>query len=149
MSDDPGAPLLTQRLNHLFETVPNPATGRPYTNAEASRTIEAAAEPEGPTVSPSAISQLRQGTKTNPTATTLAALARLFGVTPNYFFDVDEAESARADAALELLRTAEDSNVRNLAFRANGLSTESLEMIKTVIERARKLEGLEGRPDSE
>lgn len=34
---------LADKLNHLFETVKNPATGKKYTNAEVSRAIREAA----------------------------------------------------------------------------------------------------------
>ncbi len=35
-----------------------------------------------------------------------------------------------------------DQDVRKVALRANGLSVDSLKMLSTVIEQARKLEGL-------
>lgn len=135
---------LAQKLNHLFDTVRNPETGKPYANAEVSQAIHEAGGPEGPSVSPSAIGQLRSGAKPNPTVNTVKALARHFGVTPQYFFpDFDDESSERVRAALELISAVGDNDVRGLAFRANGLSVDSLRMIKAVIEQARRLEGLE------
>lgn len=135
---------LADKLNHLFQTVKNPATGRKYTNAEVSRAIREAADPGGPTVSESAIAQLRSGAKPNPTMNTVEALARHFSVTPQYFFpDFDDEESEKIRASMELIAAVGDSKVRGLAMRANGLSADSLRMIKTVIEQARRLEGLD------
>ena len=135
---------LADKLNHLFETVRNPATGRRYTNAEVSRAIREAGGPDGPTVSESAISQLRSGAKPNPTVKTVEALARHFNVTSQYFFpDFDAEESEKIRASMELIAAVGDSKVRGLALRANGLSAGSLKMITAVIEQARRLEGLD------
>jgi hypothetical protein len=41
-----------------------------------------------------------------------------------------------------------DQNVRTVALRANGLSTETLQMVSAVIEQARILEGLPGETTS-
>lgn len=145
-SGAPDAPLLSlaDKLNHLFETVKNPATGKRYTNAEVSRAIREAGGPDGVTVSESAISQLRSGAKPNPTVNTVEALARHFHVTPQYFFPgFSTEESEKIRASMELIATAGDSKVRGIALRANGLSADSLKMIKTVIEQARRLEGLD------
>ncbi|MBE1599962.1 MULTISPECIES: helix-turn-helix domain-containing protein [Streptomyces] len=139
---------LADKLNHLFETVKNPATGKKFTNAEVSRAIREAGEADGLTVSESAISQLRSGAKPNPTVNTVEALARHFNVTPQYFFpDFDAEESEKIRASMELIAAVGDTKVRGLALRANGLSADSLKMITTVIEQARRLEGLD-KPDN-
>ncbi|MFJ4800878.1 transcriptional regulator [Streptomyces murinus] len=135
---------LADKLNHLFEKVKNPATGKRYTNAEAARVIRESGGEGGVTVSESAISQLRSGLKPNPTMNTVKALAGLFGVEPQYFFpgyDVEESEKIRA--SVDLIAAVDDSEVRGLALRANGLSADSLKMITAVIEGARRLEGLD------
>ncbi|WP_240678220.1 transcriptional regulator [Streptomyces griseoviridis] len=135
---------LPEKLNHLFETVKNPATGKRYTNAEAARAIREDAEGGGVTVSESALSQLRSGVKPNPTVRTVEAIARLFHVAPSYFFpDFDDAEAERVRASVELLAAVGDTGVRGLALRANGLSADSLKMITDVINGARRLEGLD------
>ncbi|MFJ9085847.1 transcriptional regulator [Streptomyces sp. NPDC102384] len=137
-------PTLADKLNHLFETVANPATGRRYTNAEVSRAVRERGAGDGATVSESAISQLRSGAKPNPTVRTIEALASHFHVTPQYFFrDFDAEESEKVRASMELITAVGDSDVRGLALRANGLSAESLKMITTVVEQARRLEGLD------
>ncbi|CAL9585877.1 Nucleoid-associated protein EspR [Streptomyces sp. enrichment culture] len=135
---------LADKLNHLFQTVKNPATGKRYTNAEVARAIREGGETDGLTISESAISQLRSGAKPNPTVRTVEALARHFHVTPQYFFpDFDTEESEKIRASMELIAAVGDSEVRGLALRANGLSADSLKMITAVIEQARRLEGLD------
>ncbi|MFI8872245.1 helix-turn-helix domain-containing protein [Streptomyces sp. NPDC055243] len=135
---------LTDKLNHLFDTVKNPATGKRYTNAEVARAIRESGEADGVTVSESAISQLRSGAKPNPTVRTVEALARHFHVTPQYFFpDYDGEEADKVRASMELIAAVGDSEVRGLALRANGLSADSLKMITEVINQARRWEGLD------
>ncbi|MCD0485221.1 helix-turn-helix domain-containing protein [Streptacidiphilus sp. ASG 303] len=158
-SSDAERPSVAAKLNHLIATRPS-QSGRPYTNPQIVQGIADAAGPDGTTVSLSAIAQLRSGAKPNPTINTLKALARFFQVHPSYFLDDAEgtavedgtaetppspipAETERVKAAEELLVAIKDNDVRGIAFRANGLSTDSLRMIKTVIEQARKLEGLD------
>ncbi len=131
-----------RRLTRLFETKTNPDTGAPYTNNELSRIVG---------LSPSTIAQLKQGTKDNPTKNTIEALAQHFGVEPGYFFhEMSPEHEDRVIAGLKLLDAAENAGVqtlatRMLAARADGLSAGSLEMIASVIETARKAEGLDGR----
>lgn len=123
------------KLNHLFRTAKNPATGKRYTNAEVARAIS---------VSESAISQLRTGAKPNPTYTTVERLAGHFRVKEQYFFsDYDAEEAEKVHASMELIEAVVDSEVRGLALRANGLSAESLKMITDVINQARRWEGLD------
>jgi hypothetical protein len=86
----------------------------------------------------------RKGLRDNPTKKHLEALSSFFGVPVAYFFD-DEA-AARIDAELALLSAIRDARVRQVALRASGLSTESLETIAEMIERVRKLEGLPEDP---
>lgn len=85
-------PLASALINHLFETCLNPETGEPFTNMDvvvASRGI----------LSPSHIHGLRSGRIKNPTRDTLAALCRVFRVSPIYFFPDVEAEHVRPDEA--------------------------------------------------
>ena len=130
---------LAEKLDYLFKTV-HPRTRGEYTYREAAAVIE---EQGGPTISASYIHQLRTGAKDNPTKRHLEGLAKFFGVSPAYFFD--DAEAERIDAGLAVLAAMRDADVRNVALRAAGLSTESLGVIRGMIERTRQLEGLAGR----
>ncbi len=125
-------------LDYLFQEVHPPSRG-PYTYAEVAQGI---LDTAGITISPSAIQQLRTGTKSNPKLQTIKALAGFFGVPAGYFFDEDVAEQTRAE--IQVVAAMRDQEVRRVALRANGLSTSSLQMLSTVIEQARRLEGLPG-----
>ncbi|GAA1237497.1 hypothetical protein GCM10009665_29580 [Kitasatospora nipponensis] len=139
------------RLNHLFDTCPHPA-GRQLTNQEvADRTLEYATQAGEPSagVSASLIQKLRSGAKDNPTASTLKALAKAFGVRASYFIDDDPPstpEPTTPATTEDLEQLVKDASVRNLALRADGLSQATLDTIALLIERARALEGLEEGP---
>jgi transcriptional regulator with XRE-family HTH domain len=123
-------------LDYLFKEV-HPKGRGPYTYAEVSQGIR---DTSGVAISASAIQQLRTGTNSNPKMQTIRALAGFFGVNPGYFFDEDEAERQRAE--IQLVAAMRDQEVRRVALRANGLSTSSLHMLNTVIDQARRLEGI-------
>lgn len=131
----PTARTLADKIDHLFEIV-RPAKGE-YTHEQVAKAIE---ERGGPTISASYLWQLRKGLRNNPTMKHLEALADFFGVPPAYFFD--EAAAERIDAELDLLAALRDTDVRHVALRASGLSTQTLKAITDMIERARELEGL-------
>lgn len=133
----PAAPrALSDKIDHLFQVV-RPAKGE-YTHEQVAKAIE---ERGGPTISASYLWQLRKGLRDNPTKKHLEALADFFGVPPAYFFDETAAE--RIDAELDLLASMREADVRNVALRASGLSTQTLRAITDMIERARQLEGLD------
>jgi transcriptional regulator with XRE-family HTH domain len=134
-----GSRTLAEKIDHLFATV-RPAKGE-YTYDEVAKAI---AGRGGPTISSVYIWQLRKGQRDNPTKRHLEALAGFFGVSPAYFFDEEEAR--RIDAQLELLTAMRDAQVRQVALRSSGLSTESLRAIADMVERVRKLEGLPDEP---
>lgn len=129
-------------LDYLFREVHPPSRG-PYTYAEVAQGIR---DTSGVTISASAIQQLRTGTKANPKLQTIKALAAFFGVPAGYFFDEQVAEQTRAE--IQVVAAMRDQEVRRVALRASGLSTSSLQMLSTVIEQARRLEGLPGEEDS-
>ncbi|KPI14585.1 hypothetical protein OK006_3281 [Actinobacteria bacterium OK006] len=129
-------------LDYLFKEV-HPKSRGPYTYAEVSQGIR---DTSGVAISASAIQQLRTGTNSNPKMQTIRALAGFFGVTPGYFFDEEEAERQRAE--IQLVAAMRDQEVRRVALRANGLSTSSLHMLNTVIDQARRLEGMPDDADT-
>ena len=135
----PTSRTLAGKIDHLFAVV-RPPKGE-YTHEEVATAIRDAG---GPTVSATYIWQLRKGLRDNPTKKHLEALSSFFGVSPACFLD-DQA-AARVDGELALLSAIRDASVRQIALRASGLSTESLETIAEMIERVRKLEGLPDDP---
>jgi transcriptional regulator with XRE-family HTH domain len=72
------AQRFSQRLNALFESAPNHVT-----NAMVVRSMTE----DGCRISTPYLSQLRTGVRTNPSPEVVAALARFFEVTPDYFFN--------------------------------------------------------------
>jgi transcriptional regulator with XRE-family HTH domain len=133
-----GHGVIAQRLEHLFATVYPKQLGRPYTLREAAEKINADAGEN--VISVAYISQLRNGEKREPAFSKLAALAKLFGVSVDYFTD-DEA-ARRVDEQLDLVVALRDQQVEHVALRAAGLSAASLSTVLAVIENARKAEGL-------
>jgi len=129
---------LSKKLDHLFRTVRRPDGGE-YSFEEVADGIRSKG---GATITGVYVWQLRSGKRTNPTKTTLEALADFFGVSPAYFFDDDAAK--RVDAQLELLSAMRDAHVSQIALRAFGLSENTLRSIAGIIENARQIEGLPG-----
>ena len=99
------------RLNRLFDTVYPPGRG-PHTSAE----VIAALKAEGVTMSAPYLSQLRSGNRTNPSVTTMAALANFFRIKPAYFTDDEYYE--KLDKELTWLANMRDEGVRRIAARA-------------------------------
>ncbi len=133
---------LAAKLDHLFSVV-RPADSDEYTFDEVAEAIKAQG---GPTISSTYLWQLRKGLRDNPTKRHLEALATFFGVPAAYFFDDTEAE--RINAELALLSALRDAPVLQIALRARGLSTKSLETISDLVERVRELEGLPDTTDT-
>lgn len=141
MDDDDAvdSSTLAQRLNHLFKTV-HPANRGEFSLEEVASAVREAGTP----VSAQYLWLLRRGDRTNPTKRHLEGLAKFFGVSPAYFFDAEVAE--RADAQLGVLAAMRDAHVRSVALRAAGLSPRTLGAIQSIIEGARRLEGLPSEP---
>lgn len=129
-----GMPRLAAQLNKLFATVPRPDGATLWTNESAATALTAA----GVTTSAAYLSQLRTGKRDNPSARHLAAIARLFQMPMEYFFDEDLA--ARIDADMQTLVALRTAGVENIALRAQGLSPASLSGVADMIEHIRRLE---------
>ncbi len=125
------------RLNRLFDTVYPPGRG-PHTSAE----VIAALKAEGVTMSAPYLSQLRSGNRTNPSSTTMAALANFFRIKPAYFTDDDYYE--KLDKELTWLANMRDEGVRRIAARTVGLSPEAQQNLVQQAEELRRQEHLEG-----
>jgi transcriptional regulator with XRE-family HTH domain len=120
------------RLNRLFDTVYPPGRG-PHTSAE----VIAALKAEGITMSAPYLSQLRSGNRTNPSSTTMSALANFFRIKSSFFTDDEYYE--KLDKELSWLSTMRDEGVRRIAVRASVLSPESqLDVMDRVDELRRK-----------
>jgi transcriptional regulator with XRE-family HTH domain len=124
------------RLNRLFDTVYPPGRG-PHTSAE----VIAALKAEGVTMSAPYLSQLRSGNRTNPSSTTMAALANFFRIKPAYFTDDEYYE--KLDQELTWLAEMRDEGVRRIAARTVGLSSEAKEDLVALAEELRRKELLD------
>jgi transcriptional regulator with XRE-family HTH domain len=120
------------RLNRLFDTVYPPGRG-PHTSAE----VIAALKAEGITMSAPYLSQLRSGNRTNPSSTTMAALANFFRIKSSFFTDDEYYE--KLDRELAWLSTMRDEGVRRIAVGAAELSAEAqLDVLERVDELRQK-----------
>lgn len=77
-----GLPDFARRLNALFESTPDPETGRPFTNVTVAETLNN----RGVGVTHAYLGQLRNGRKNEPSASLVGGLAQFFNVSADYFF---------------------------------------------------------------
>src|SRR3712207_5528228 len=107
LSDDatPGEPpntgatpgdSLADRINYLFTRV-HPRDRPEFTLEDVTNGMR---ERRGVSITPSYLSQLRKGQRTNPSREVLEGLADFFGVHPSYFFDEEAAEAVAAELDL-------------------------------------------------
>jgi transcriptional regulator with XRE-family HTH domain len=88
---------LADLLNQLFETVVDPRSGRPYTNAEVSAFTQGRLSAEE-------IEQMRAGTLRNPNRDQLLALSDAFDIDPSYWFGRGERRPVLDPELAEALR---------------------------------------------
>ena len=124
------------RLNRLFDTVYPPGRG-PHTSAE----VIAALKAEGVTMSAPYLSQLRSGNRTNPSSTTMTALANFFRIKPAYFTDDEYYE--KLDKELSWLLVMRDEGVRRIAMGISELSPEGQDDVAHRVEELRRKEHLD------
>lgn len=72
-------PTVTDLIIHLFESHPNPHTGKRFTDLEVALVTNGK-------IKPSHLHGLRSGRIKNPTRETLLALCEVFNKDPRYFF---------------------------------------------------------------
>lgn len=131
--------FLTQRLDHLFETV-HPKSRGPYSYQEVADAVleVVGSDPDGKApISPSYIWQLRSGMKENPTRRHIALLAAFFDVSPLYFFEDTHELGVEK---IELDRILRDPKVHALSRSAAGLSDASLDAVLALVQ---SLHGIE------
>uniref|UniRef100_A0AAU2UWD6 HTH cro/C1-type domain-containing protein n=1 Tax=Streptomyces sp. NBC_00003 TaxID=2903608 RepID=A0AAU2UWD6_9ACTN len=146
----PGRPLLRkldQRLNELIAALYPDERKRPGYAKLAAEIRQST----GGAISGTYLWELATGKKRNVTLEQLDVLAEFFGVPPEYFLNEEVAD--RVNAQLKLATALRDARVRNLALRADGLSTESLDALLAMVSEARKLQQLspvvDEKPDSD
>ncbi|MBS2963940.1 XRE family transcriptional regulator [Actinocrinis puniceicyclus] len=133
-SAEPG--VIATRLQYLFEHKRKP-NGKRYSYREVLTAIE---KQGGPTLSIGYLSQLSTGARTNPMMDALQALARFFEV-PLSYFDAHE-NTAETNEKLKLVAALQHAGVQEVAMRTVGLPPESIDLVLSMIDRVRQVEGL-------
>ncbi|MFE6687048.1 hypothetical protein ACFVFQ_11275 [Streptomyces sp. NPDC057743] len=135
-ADRPILRQLERRLRQLIDTLyPDTRTRPGY-----SRLAKEIRDTTGGSISATYLWELATGKKRNVTLEQLDVLAEFFGVPPEYFLNDEVSE--RVNAQLALATALRDNKIRNLALRAEGLSSESLDALLTMVNQARKLQNL-------
>lgn len=123
--------LISERLNKLFD-----ATG-----ASTAAVAEAVTSAGDVTLTRSYLHDLRTGARTNPSYKLLAAIAKHFDVSTDYF--TDSATAARIDSQIDQLITLRESGVTSALLRSlDGLSAEGIRAVIDTVRVARYREGL-------
>src|SRR5215212_10805317 len=114
------------RLEHLFEVVRNPKTGKPYTNAEVARmTLGDLSEED--------VQRIRTGAVSDPTVGQVAALASVFGVEPSYLLDRTE----RPLLDEELVQALRDEDVRDITRESSRLPDRERQLVLGIVRQFR------------
>jgi transcriptional regulator with XRE-family HTH domain len=124
-----GAFSIAEKLDRLFRQVRAAGQAEPSYMAVA----EAIRTTQGVPISHTYIWQLRTGRRDNPTIQHLTALAAYFGVPVSYF--LDDEQTRRVDAQLELLQSIRDAGVTEIALRAADVSPRGRETISELIRK--------------
>lgn len=131
--------IFSQRLNLLFTTFTHDS-GRRITQAQLTAQINS----RGYRLSRAYISQLRHGTRQNPSPQLVRVIADIFEVPEDYFFiPISSADGIETNDA-RVLEQLRDDDIRLLLTRAHGLSTLSTELL---LDMAQRLRVAEHRPD--
>jgi hypothetical protein len=113
---------ISGRLEYLFETVRNPKTGEPYTNAEVARmTLGDLTEEE--------VEDIKSGAISGPSVSQVSALAAVFGIEPSYL--VDRKELPPLDA--ELLEGLKDDTTREITREALRLPERERKIVLNIV----------------
>ena len=117
---------LAGRLEHLFEVVRNPKTGKPYSNAEVARmTLGDLLEED--------VEKIRTGDLSDPTVSQVAALASVFGVEPSYLLD----RGGPSILDKELVQALRDEDVRDITRESTRLPDGERRLVLGIVRQFR------------
>src|SRR5215216_1461222 len=120
------SPGVGGRLEHLFEVVRNPKTGKPYTNGEVARmTLGDLSEED--------VERIRTGADSDPTVGQVAALASVFGVEPSFLLDIGK-PSLLDEELVEALR---DEDVRDITRESSRLPDGERRLVLGIVRQFR------------
>ncbi len=137
-----GVPQLKERLSFLTATVPPPTGMAAWTSEVIAEQVRSL----GVEVNAQHVSHLRAGRRDNPSAVLLAAIADVFGVPVDYFFDAERAE--RIERQLASLSRMKSAGVQGLAARGALGDVEVIAQVLDALELIRR-GGDGGRPESD
>ncbi|WP_192713274.1 transcriptional regulator [Rhodococcus sp. OAS809] len=127
------------RLNELFAK-----SGHRLTNRAAVKGIAA----HGCRISTPYLSQLRTGMRDSPSDEVVASIGKYFGVPPGYFFTIPwdgDRETVHAEDE-KIVARLDDSELQRLLSTANGLSSESLDLLADLATKLRVAESRHAIP---
>lgn len=145
MDEEPDRGLIAARLDLLFRGGQPQGRDRHSLREVANAINEKAGEA---IVSPSYLSLLRRGLRTDPSYAVIAAIADFFGVPVDYFLKETAAEPEPAGPETDLAKAIRDSRIAAIALRSDGLSERSLRAILEMVESARALEQIPDEGDT-
>jgi transcriptional regulator with XRE-family HTH domain len=118
---------LADKVDWLISTA-RPADRGPYSNAEVAALIR---EANGEPVTGTTIRKLRSGQAANPHKRLIGAMARFFGVPPDFFFDgYDDDQASLIQEQVEMLAIIRAAGITPSRLRVLlGLSPEALQLI--------------------
>jgi transcriptional regulator with XRE-family HTH domain len=141
LTEDKHAPSFAERLDELFRTVLNPATGKQYS-------VRHVAQACG--ISHTHLNKLRSGLASNPRRSEMDALAGFFGVALNYFTDepsTSAADGGAGDSRARLAAALNHPEVEKVALRMveRQLSPEGVAAVVAIIDEVARLEAAQRR----
>jgi len=129
----PPLETLADKISWLMEHS-NPGGRGPLSHQDVSYLM---LEVAGEKYSPNAVWRLATGEQKNPGFRIIQALAKVFGVEPNFFFEsYDEEKLGLVEEQVKLLALLRDAKITSVQFRAlMGMDAEGREMFADMIRR--------------
>ncbi len=126
----PNGRRLTEKVNRLFDSIPNRKTGKTFTNREV-------ASLSGGRLTEEEVAALRDGTLTDPSRNQLLALCDVFDVDFSYWSGSDQPERA---VNREILEALQDKRIAGVLQKTRDLSDEQLDMLALMAEQLDRYE---------
>ena len=114
------------RVEHLFDAIRNPKTGKPYTNAEVARMTLGELSAED-------VEGVRTGAVSDPTVSQVVAMAGVFGVEPSYL--LDRGKPTLLDE--ELVQALRDEDVRDITRESSRLPDRERQLVLGIVRQFR------------
>ena len=119
-----------EKLDYLMRRSSKP-DGKPYTYAEI-------VEASGGRLTISHLSQMRRGGRDNPTYEVIQALADVFGVDPQFFFDSPDEMPLPPLPNSSKEKETFDDDVIEIALRAGKLDNDGQAVVRSILEHLQK-----------